>query len=902
MVHNRPLLVVLIALLLLQGCQFGQQATSVPTQSAETSPTSPSETEELEPTSSSNEPSPSSEPAELSGDIPSLDSISPITAAIPASYTAATSRDRFANYPQPKPRAEPKSSGLTIAPDLSNVQVASIISEQQRQHLGQHGFVISPDNTKEFYEVYERARYNFEPIFVSSDSLLHVYHLLFDKTLRQAEQNAFIPMLTRLDWEMLRSSVAQAETLADSDPAWADAARRNAAYFAVAVKLLDPSWEIPAELRDLTDPDLAAIAAHDSTGASAIFPNLPLGEDWTQYVPRGHYTKSPELENYFRAMMWHGRMTMRADDPQESRQAALLTMAWRDTKIDGMNARDVWDGIYQPTVFFVGRSDDLMPSEYQSALESAYGSTQSPSDLLDAAKFESFQNAIGELRPPLILGILINDDMAIEETTKGLRFMGQRFTPDSALMRELIHRNVEGRGLPKGLDIFAVMGSERALEHLEAMGETQFPNYNEQMTKLRQQFAAYDEATWTQNLYWSWIYALKPLLDKPDPNLPQFMQSPLWQDKQLNTALGSWTELRRDTILYAKQVYAEGGAGGLPPPVPTPPKGYVEPVPELFGRISALGQMTITGLKERGLLSENDELALNQLVSTADQLETIANKQLAGEQVSDEEYDFIRRYGVTIEGLTFASSDEMDTFGSGGFPDPSGGQDPQVAVVADVATDIATEQVLEEGVGRVFTIYVVAPIDGQLVLTKGGVFSHYEFTQPMSGRLSDEKWRELLDAGQAPPLEDWKKALMVEENAASPLQETIINFSDALIQSLWNVEEAPATSYTTGEAHDMIAAQVAALRENNQFVGVYRERIDFRSFDFIDNNNAVVTTRKFMHEELRQGTIYDEDEPPIVGVRPAYSVDVTYTLVKEDDTWLISSIVSNPAFQNWQQP
>jgi|HigsolmetaAR202D_1030399.scaffolds.fasta_scaffold03553_2 Protein of unknown function (DUF3160). len=902
MVHNRPLLVILIALLLLQGCQFGQQASNFPTPSAEVAPTTSSEANELEPTSSSNETNPSNEPAELSGVIPSLDSIAPIAAVIPANYTAGSSKGRFADYPKPKPLAEPKSSGLTIAPDLSNVQVAMIISEQQRQQLGQHGFVISPDTTKEFYEVYERARYNFEPTFITSDSLLHVYHLLFDKTLRQAERNSFIPMLTRLDWELLRSSVAQAEALADKDPAWAEAARRNAAYFAVAVKLLDPSWEVPAELRDLTDPDLAAIAAHDSPGPSAIFPNLPLGEDWTQYVPRGHYTQSPELENYFRAMMWHGRMTMRASDPLETRQAALLTMAWRDTKIDGMSARDLWDGIYQPTVFFVGRSDDLMPIEYQSALESAYGSTQSPTDLLDAAKFESFQKAVSQLRPPLILGILITDDMPIEETTKGLRFMGQRFTPDSALMRELIHRNVEGRGLPKGLDIFAVLGSERALEHLEAMGETQFPNYNERMAKLRQQFAAYDEETWTQNLYWSWIYALQPLLEQPDPNLPQFMQSPLWQDKQLNTALGSWTELRRDTILYAKQVYAEGGAGGLPPPVPTPPKGYVEPVPELFARISALGQMTIVGLKERGLLAENDELALNQLVSTADQLATIANKQLAGEQVSDDEYDFIRRYGVTLEGLTFSASDAMESASGGGFPDPEGGEDPQVAVVADVATDIETQQVLEEGVGRVFTIYVVVPIEGQLVLTKGGVFSHYEFIQPMSSRLSDEKWRELLDAGQAPPLEDWKKAMMVEEHAASPLQETVVNFHDALLQSLWYVEEAPATSYTTGAAHDMIAAQIADLRQKNQFVGVYRERIEFRSFDFIDNNNAVVTTREFMREELRQGTVYDEDEPPIVGVRPDYSVDVTYTLVKENDMWLISQIVSNPAFQLWQQP
>lgn len=65
------------------------------------------------------------------------------------------------------------------------------------------------------------------------------------------------------------------------------------------------------------------------------------------------------------------------------------------------------------------------------------------------------------------------------------------------------------------------------------------------------------------------------------------MRSAAWLDKQLTTALGAWTELKRDTILYAKQVYAEG-AGAMPPSTPEPPKGYVEPVPLLYARRGAV--------------------------------------------------------------------------------------------------------------------------------------------------------------------------------------------------------------------------------------------------------------------------------------------------------------------------
>ena len=51
------------------------------------------------------------------------------------------------------------------------------------------------------------------------------------------------------------------------------------------------------------------------------------------------------------------------------------------------------------------------------------------------------------------------------------------------------------------------------------------------------------------------------------------MQSDAWLDKQLNTSLGSWTELKHDTILYAKQAYAEMGAGGHFPPLPKEAQG-----------------------------------------------------------------------------------------------------------------------------------------------------------------------------------------------------------------------------------------------------------------------------------------------------------------------------------------
>ena len=47
--------------------------------------------------------------------------------------------------------------------------------------------------------------------------------------------------------------------------------------------------------RDLVDSELALIESADGILRSPLFPGLEFGEDYTQYIPRGHYTLSEDL-------------------------------------------------------------------------------------------------------------------------------------------------------------------------------------------------------------------------------------------------------------------------------------------------------------------------------------------------------------------------------------------------------------------------------------------------------------------------------------------------------------------------------------------------------------------------------------------------------------------------------
>ena len=56
-------------------------------------------------------------------------------------------------------------------------------SDAQGALLEQNGFVVTPGEWLEFFQLYENARYEEIPVFVTTDSLSHVYHVLFDKML-----------------------------------------------------------------------------------------------------------------------------------------------------------------------------------------------------------------------------------------------------------------------------------------------------------------------------------------------------------------------------------------------------------------------------------------------------------------------------------------------------------------------------------------------------------------------------------------------------------------------------------------------------------------------------------------------------------------------------------------------
>ncbi|MDI6791872.1 MAG: DUF3160 domain-containing protein [bacterium] len=755
-----------------------------------------------------------------------------------------------------------------IAGDFSNVSNFKefAFNEKEEELLRANGFVVKRSEYKQVYDVYNDCKKRGRPIFVTTDALLHTFHILYDYTLRDLEVRQFAPDLKGLTQALLQRTQAQYDE-ADTG-AVKEAALKNLAYFAVAARLLDDSFDIPAAVKDVVESELTLIETHAGFSPSPIF---GYKEDYSQYVPRGHYTRNETLQRYFRAMMWYGRITFRIEPSpfeggaekgrQETRQAILIVKAL--SEIAPEEGLDIWDKIYQPTVFFVGKTDDLNIYDYAGLIKEVYGvepaapslnnvadeaklsifrlfgvepAALSLSDLADEAKLTTFIEEAKELRNPLINSSWVWEWEEAQEVTKGFRFMGQRFIPDSYMFTQLVYPKVGTQLLPrlfpKGLDVLSVLGSERAYQILdERYEETKYANYVEQIEKLKTQFADLADTAWAQNLYWNWLYCLMPMLTVKNEGYPPFMQTTAWIDKDLSTALGSWTELRHDTILYAKQSYTGVTAiPALPPLV----QGYVEPNPHLFARLAALTALMRTGLGSRDLLLPEFSSRLNDLESLLLRLKEIAEKELTNQTLSLADYELICEIGSTLEDLVTFPPEMAGEFTSEA--------DEEMAVAADVHTDPNSSSCLEEGVGYPHNIFVITRVAGEIKVTRGAVFSYYEFTQPMSDRLTDEAWQELLKS--TPPAQpEWMESFIdlslnpgyspwqSPSESAGLLTLDISIFPDApvagdtiqiLVSSNWPLEVEPTVEVISGEGtvHPVeVTIDPVSSRINQDYLG-----------------------------------------------------------------------------------
>ncbi|MEN8229992.1 MAG: DUF3160 domain-containing protein [Bacteroidota bacterium] len=630
------------------------------------------------------------------------------------------------------------------------------------------------------------------PLFLSSDFILSTLHNSYDAILQTIEWQFLEPNLM----ELLHAMYGHLPTLADNysgDDRYTDIIKDVDLYISVALSLAEDKEFLPQY--DTEDKYLEVMAAieEEQMTSMTLFTETKLRKlDFSQFTPRGHYNKEIytrdgviTLENYFKTMMWLGRidflLTAPPENPWEAnwtdeelrrmQLGALLLneVLYNCGKLDNLTRHE------EIISFMVGPDDNMTPDELKGLSDQLLTTNQ---ELFEQDTYDMFTenlNASDDYGQKIMSNFFFVDPYSSDPGNLPVSFklLGQKFLVDSYVFSEVVFDRIIYNGekiwrpLPDPLDAMAALGNEDALALLE--GEMDQYKYASNMAGLKYLIDTYDDDFWEQSLYNTWLNAIRSLNPlTTSSQLPYFMQTTAWHHEKLNTQLTSWAQLRHDNILYGKQSYT-GGTGC------SYPYTYVEPYPELYGNLKRFAENASYFFSDvlSGELVESKDQITDYYQSYSEimgKLETIARKELEGTPLSDEEITFLKSM---INGY-MASGPSISGWYNDLFFDVAKGLtwDFTVADVHTQPTDFGgavVGHVLHVGNGMINMGVFLAenPCNpGQYMAFAGPVSSFHQEVTSNFKRVDDQQWEEYFWQGYEayPERPDWVASYLADHD------------------------------------------------------------------------------------------------------------------------------------------
>jgi hypothetical protein len=670
----------------------------------------------------------------------------------------------YVDVPFDIPDYTPAVEKYEVNEDLSNLVNAGQyagFTENQMKLIYEDGFVVLKPSYEylKMHHVYEFPMYRESPVFITVDSALHLYHIFYGNSLKLLEVSSLYDKLQSLTKNMVVESLN-----AYNDSKYADLKdelKFAAAYFLTGAKLIDADLEgieVPEEIASLTDDEIKLIEEAFDFARSPI---LGKDLDYSQFTVRGHYAGNEKLGQYFKTMMWYGISGFPVFDetktePVLDMDSLTKSMIITCLLLNNENNFIDFENIYNATALYAGMSDDLGIFEIRDLITKVYG--QNPD--LNLFKDSSYHDRLLE-EALLLPEPKIQPEYTLVTAPAGrqFRFMGQRYSFDAEVMQTLIKPII--RPVPSGLDVIASFGSIRAEELLDTYYKPKeaWDKYEENLNLMRKKQTEITDDEWKSDLYKGWLWSIKSAAVSFEDmeGMPSFMRNQKWTDKNIHTALGSYAELKHDSILYMKQSGAEMG-GGLEP---ITPYNYVEPNVEVYAKLKWLAENTKAQLEARNMLKDEIGQVLDQIIKIQDTLMVVSVKELTNQAITEEENLDLYRYGGMIDSIIQIMQMNLIRHGV----DTS--NDFTTALIADVST-IAPNSLfpkgtyLEIGNGLPCEIYVVCQTNGKTYLARGALFNYYEFLSDK--RLTNHEWQTMVGVKRMAMVYDEEKSIHVPKD------------------------------------------------------------------------------------------------------------------------------------------
>jgi hypothetical protein len=652
---------------------------------------------------------------------------------------------------------------------FDSVRVKYNLTDYEKALIAQHGFMVSERLSKvSFGEAFLDIFHKDLPVYVSTDAILHAFHISYDRILTDIELGILIPSLKTF-LTTLHSNQFQLANFYSSYPGMQKSLKDIDVYLTVPLKLLgeivnpyySSNQQVVADILnkiELEEPEL-----------EYLFSDNCKKIDWSQFKPRGHYTNEffPQLAKYFRAMIWLGRTELYLIAPSstlppigcepqsfEDIRRQIIDAVLLSELMNLANSWSLYEEMEDIILFFVGEQDNVT-LEHISFLKEAVNIT-SGLDLLDSLKVVEFQDTLANqsFAAQLILSqILYSNPMSPDSIKPASAFLlfGQRFVIDSYVTASVVFDRIRYLGqkicrlFPSTLDVLFSLGNSASAQLLQ--NELNQYHYSSNLAALRYLIDSYDDTFWNSSLYNIWLSSLRKL--NPAENrtsLPDFMQTAAFWQKQMNTQLSSWTELRHDNLLYAKQSYTGGTICSYP-------YGYVEPFPDFYQNLKVFA--SIARSKFQNMIfpdpTYQDKIVqyFDHLYSVSDTLKSISVKELQGVPLAQEEKEFLTKLVYSTgngSGPAYDGWYALLFYADSEYEDQKGlmQSDHLVADIHTTPTDCFGGEygwISHVGTGPInLGVILTQDPDGILTAYTGPMMSYYEFRTEDYLRLTDEEW------------------------------------------------------------------------------------------------------------------------------------------------------------------
>jgi hypothetical protein len=475
-------------------------------------------------------------------------------------------------------------------------------------------------SVKQSFEPYLRG-----PVFVTSDSILNGFHVLFEDSFRELEESAVFDLRTSLETVLEQARA----NLGDSPYPAADTApsmRHAQLVLGPALVLLGTSPDrLDPEVRDEVARQVAKLRAADTA-------ELPewLGPESTTLIridyrrakPVGFYAGNPRLSDYFRAVRWLQLVPFRADRPVEL--GAIAMLGYGLNRAFDTPAREFFNGYDAMLGRREGKNLPAAAYDFQNFIVGRNGSDTWAAHLVHTQRALLWEFEDHDAAPELIVDDRLPPALGERLSEIQYRIIAGYRLPDSVLLQEFARAGAP----PQGLAVAAMLGSRFAREHLKDVTTDQFE-------KALHAVSGKPGARQTErdSLYDRYLDVLRATQEPVPTEAPDLFRSKAWEAKSCQTILASWAQMRHTFTLQAHPSALYLGVNMTPP-------GFVEPNPEFFSRFAELVTVTKTSIESRGGFSTTAQREAERLRADAAFIESYDARDFrAGNLPPEEELD-----------------------------------------------------------------------------------------------------------------------------------------------------------------------------------------------------------------------------------------------------------------------